>query len=54
MILESFREANGSQHYEKREGFMVEDWDLASLSVGEAIVGLPTVSPFRFKFDLFV
>jgi type IV secretory pathway TraG/TraD family ATPase VirD4 len=54
MILESFREANGSQHYEKREGFMVEDWDLASLSVGEAIVGLPAVSPFRFKFDLFV
>jgi len=53
MILESFREANGSQHYEKREGFMVEDWDLASLSVGEAIVGLPAVSPFRFKFDLF-
>jgi hypothetical protein len=32
---------------------MVEDWDLASLAVGEAIVGLPAVPPFRYKFDLF-
>ena len=53
MILEAFAEANGNMHYEKREGYMVEDWDLAALSVGEAIVGLPSVSPFRFKFDLF-
>lgn len=54
MILETFAEANGNNHYEKREGYMVEDWDLASLAVGEAIVGLPSVSPFRYKFDLFV
>jgi type IV secretory pathway TraG/TraD family ATPase VirD4 len=53
MILETFAEANGNNHYEKREGYMVEDWDLASLEVGEAIVGLPSVSPFRYKFDLF-
>lgn len=53
MILESFPEANGSMHYEKREGFAVEDWDLTSLSVGEAIVRLPSSVPFRFKFDLF-
>jgi type IV secretory pathway TraG/TraD family ATPase VirD4 len=53
MILESFAEANGSRHYEKREGFMVEDWDLAALVVGEAIVGLPSVPPFKYKFDLF-
>lgn len=53
MILETFREANGSPHYEKREGFMVEDWDLTSLEVGEAIIGLPSVAPFRYKFDLF-
>jgi type IV secretory pathway TraG/TraD family ATPase VirD4 len=53
MILETFAEANGSRHYEKREGYMVEDWDLASLSVGEAIAGLPSVPPFRYKFDLF-
>lgn len=54
MILESFPEANGSIHYEKREGYTVEDWDLTSLSVGEAIVKLPSVSPFRFQFDLFM
>ena len=53
MILESFPEANGSIHYEKREGYAVEDWDLTSLSVGEAIVKLPSMDPFRFKFDLF-
>jgi type IV secretory pathway TraG/TraD family ATPase VirD4 len=53
MILETFAEANGTNHYEKREGYMVEDWDLVSLPVGEAIVGLPLVPPFRYKFDLF-
>ncbi|MDR2443340.1 MAG: type IV secretion system DNA-binding domain-containing protein [Deltaproteobacteria bacterium] len=53
LILETFAEAGGSRHYEKREGYMVEDWDLADLCVGEAIVGLPSVAPFKFKFDIF-
>lgn len=53
MILESFPEASGRNHYEKREGYVVEDWDLTSLSVGEAVVSLPEHAPFRFKFDLF-
>lgn len=53
MILETFSEANGNIHYEKREGFTVEDWDLNSLSVGEAVVKLPSTAPFRFKFELF-
>ena len=53
MILETFPEANGSRHYEKREGFVVEDWDLVGLGVGEAIVGLPSTPPFKFKFDLY-
>ncbi len=53
MILETFAEANGSRHYEKRVGFMVEDWDLVALQVGEAIVGLPAVPPFKYKFDLY-
>ena len=53
MILEAFTEANGNSHYEKREGYMVEDWDLAALKVGEAIVGLPAVLPFKYRFDLF-
>ena len=53
MILETFPEANGSRQYEKREGFVVEDWDLVNLGVGEAIVGLPSVPPFKYKFELF-
>ncbi len=53
MILESFPEADGSMHYEKREGYLVEDWDLTSLEVGEAIVKLPSTAPFRYRFDLY-
>ena len=53
MILESYSKASGDMQYEKREGYTVEDWDLTSLSVGEAIVKLPSMEPFRFKFDLF-
>lgn len=53
MILETFPEADRSIHYEKREGFVVEDWDLVGLNIGEAIVGLPTTPPFKFQFDLF-
>lgn len=53
MILETFPEANGNNHYEKREGFIVEDWDLTSLNIGEAIVSLPYIAPFRFKFDIY-
>ena len=33
-----------------RETYVVEDWDIASLSVGEAIVGYGNYPPFRFKF----
>lgn len=38
---------------ECRSGFTVEDWDITGLSCGEAIVGLPYHSPFRFKTELF-
>jgi len=33
-----------------RETYVVEDWDIASLSVGESIVGYGNYPPFRFKF----
>jgi len=36
-----------------REGNVVEDWDLATLGTGEAIVGLTSEKPFRFYFDLY-
>lgn len=37
----------------KRNGNVVEDWDLNNLEIGEAIVGLPFEKPFKFNFDLF-
>ena len=51
MIFETFQEADGKSHYEKREGFTVEDWDLVDLDVGDAVVKLPSTKPFLFHFD---
>ena len=53
IVLESFRAANNQYQSEKRDGFAVEDWDLLSLKVGEAVVGLPGTAPFRYKFELY-
>ena len=53
LVLESFPAANNQFHSEKREGFVVEDWDLKSLKIGEAVVGLPEVAPFKYRFELF-
>ena len=41
------------QQREFLEGKVIEDWDLADLSVGEAVVALPESWPFRFKFALY-
>lgn len=38
---------------ERRQGSVVEDWDINNLKTGEAIVGLVGYPPFRFHFDLF-
>ena len=38
---------------EKREAFVVEDWDIARLKIGEAIVGFAGENPFKFHFNLF-
>lgn len=40
-IMEQVRDAN-----------VLEDWDIANLQVGEAIIGLPGYEPFKFKFKL--
>lgn len=34
-----------------REANVVEDWDISSLALGQAIVGLPGYEPFYFQFD---
>lgn len=53
MVLEQYRMLNNTVVEEKRIGSTVEDWDLNSLNVGEAIVGLPFAPPFRFYFELY-
>lgn len=53
VIFEKYPLANGQYQSERREGYVVEDWDLLNLDIGEAVVGLPTALPFKFKFDLF-
>ncbi|MEE0913152.1 MAG: type IV secretion system DNA-binding domain-containing protein [Ruminococcus sp.] len=53
MVLEQYRMMNNTMVEEKRIGSTVEDWDLNSLRVGEAIVGLPFAPPFRFYFEMY-
>lgn len=51
MVLEQYRMMDNHTVEDKRIGNTVEDWDLNSLRVGEAIVGLPFAPPFRFYFE---
>lgn len=53
IVLEQYQLLNRTIREEKRDGYTVEDWDLNSLKVGEAIVGLPFYPPFRFYFDMY-
>jgi len=53
IILEKYQMLDNRIVEEKRNGLTVEDWDLNSLKVGEAIVGLPFSQPFRFYFDMY-
>lgn len=34
-----------------RDAHVVEDWDISNLRRGEAIIGLPGMPPFRFRFS---
>jgi type IV secretory pathway TraG/TraD family ATPase VirD4 len=51
IILEQYSSADNRLIESKREGYTVEDWDITSLGVGEAIVGLPFKVPFRIQFE---
>ena len=53
IVLERYQRLDSQMVEEKRNGQTVEDWDLNSLKVGEAIVGLPFSQPFRFHFDMY-
>ena len=52
-VIERFEHADGSPEYTRQTGYVVEDWDIISLRTGEAVVGLPEVPPFKFKFKEF-
>ncbi|MDR2570800.1 MAG: type IV secretion system DNA-binding domain-containing protein [Oscillospiraceae bacterium] len=53
IVLEKYQMLDNRIVEEKRNGQTVEDWELNSLNVGEAIVGLPFSQPFRFHFDTY-
>jgi len=53
IVMERYQRLDNQMVEEKRNGQTVEDWDMNSLKVGEAIVGLPFSQPFRFYFDMF-
>ena len=50
-LLETIQEADGTRKTEKRQAFIVEDWDLLNLVTGEAVVKLPESPPFKFHFS---
>jgi len=53
VVMERYQRLDNQMVEEKRNGQTVEDWDMNSLKVGEAIVGLPFSQPFRFHFDMY-
>jgi type IV secretory pathway TraG/TraD family ATPase VirD4 len=53
IVLEQYKSFNNIIVEEKREGKTIEDWDMNSLNVGEAFIGLPFEKPFRYSFDLY-
>jgi type IV secretory pathway TraG/TraD family ATPase VirD4 len=53
IVMEKYQRLDNQIVEEKRNGQTVEDWDLNSLRIGEAIVGLPFSQPFRFYFDMY-
>ncbi|MCC8138032.1 MAG: hypothetical protein LIO76_08230, partial [Clostridiales bacterium] len=38
---------------ERREAYVVEDWDVTNLKIGQAIIRFPEYEPFVFQFDLY-
>ena len=53
LILEQYSLSDNTLVEEQRQGYTVEDWDISSLKVGEAIIGFPFAKPFRFQVDEF-
>ena len=53
IVVEQYKSLENSLKQEKREGNTVEDWEICNLDIGEAVIGLPFVPPFKFKSELY-
>jgi len=53
VILESRKNILQQIDEKTRGANVVEDWDMYSLGVGEAVIGFPFHMPFKFQFDLY-
>lgn len=53
VVLERYVSSGAQYIEEKRIGQVVEDWDMARLQVGEALVCLPFAAPFPFRFEMY-
>lgn len=45
--------AQGQIAEEIRREKVINDWDISNLKVGEAIIGMPNMNPFIFRFEEF-
>jgi type IV secretory pathway TraG/TraD family ATPase VirD4 len=53
IVVEQYDVLDGSLKEERKTAFVVEDWHLNELEIGEAVIGFPFHTPFKFRFDLF-
>lgn len=53
LILEQYQTIKNTIHEERQSSYIVEDWDMNNLKIGEAIISLPFSKPFKFHFELF-
>jgi type IV secretory pathway TraG/TraD family ATPase VirD4 len=52
-VIEQYQGLDGLLKETRHNGYIVEDWDLTKLQIGEAVVGLPDIPPFKFHFELY-
>ena len=50
-IVEQKKSLSNVINEEYKSAYVVEDWDVRNLGLGEAIIGFPFGEPFKFQFD---
>ncbi len=51
IVLEQRKTLANVINEEQKSAHVVEDWDIRSLKIGEAIIGFPCYEPFKFRFS---